>query len=1126
MNYPFPQTDRELAQKQLAYLGYTSNEVFLRFFYHSNNPKKKEDKGRKLNVLDWAEIASYQQNERGTHVVVNGASGGHEDKDIKQCAAIFCEWDDKPIEEQLLIWESLGFFEPTMTVYSGDKSAQPYWVFDTPINVKQWRELQRLLIQVMKADPQNKNPSRMLRLAGGWHVKPGREPRRTEIIQESGQKYSYQALKDRLENFDLKDKLANLTKNLESTPKKEPIAIKPQNPATRYEDIILPISHSIPIETCLSKDSRSLLESGCAQGERNGNGAKLARDLIGTANHLQALGQKYDGDPKLLLENYGSRCSPPLPNSEIESIWASAVKSNPTPSIPPEGVENCLRAWYWKNHVKSIGCYRGFSPSSNQPSTSSRLNLCDRIKRILSGYETESTQTAALMDLAADVRKSFNEIKNLARIIQSEGEQATEVVAAIESFTPIIKNCRKRLDILRYLNPLLAEPLIAKASAMPTAPEYLFNTLLPSCASRIGTSARIVIDPVSGYTQDCIFWTANVNHSGQAKTPPQKEVISPLEKMEGEAKDIYDTLLSDYEQDKKSEGKPPVRMRRLLSNVTTSTKIRIHQENPRGLLEYIDELVADYQRLNQYKGGGKGDDLQVELSFFNGAAINYDRHDARLFLSRTAFSKTGTYQWDTLARLMGDDVNFISSGYSARFLYCSILDAPPRYLDLLTPKMNSNFTETLEWLYEQLEGLPQQDYLLTREAKVLFQAWNHTLADDEREENYFGFSIVYAKIEAYAARIALWLHIVNAVCAGKLPERAISGETMRHAIEISSFYLWQQKLIHGNNAPTRKLEGIFFKVQTQAEKYFAKSKQGLNASFLKTRINALKGWAVEKIRTVVFKTLAAAGHGRIEGEGSEMKYFPLSPLLVDVGDKLVVSPIAQSLTNDEVQTTIGEIGELTNQEILSQIMSSNFVPPSETTAIAVPEITEQLDAQHNGQNVLDTSVHQFTNSEAESITIADVEGVGGSTNSPPTSPTANPVLLLLQLKTWVEIAEELQKDSQKLIDVMNQIDKEQKRKIASVLIEFLCKEPQSLKELNWIPIKMLNWIFKRLHFTISRIGGDSIEDARMEQVGNLSFVSVEGLGSSKELWVFCEASSGRNIPVFGTDGICGISVKN
>ena len=601
--------------------------------------------------------------------------------------------------------------------------------------------------------------------------------------------------------------------------------------------------------------------------------------------------------------------------------------------------------------------------------------MCDRIKTILASYETESAQTAALMDLATDVKKSFNEIKNLARIIHSEGEQATEVVAAIESFTPIIKNCRKRLDIRRYLNPILAEPLIAKAAAMPTAPEYLFNTLLPACASRIGTSSRIVIDPVSGYTQDCIFWTANVAHSGQAKTPPQKEVIYPLEKMEGEAKEIYDTNLADYEQDKKSDEKPPVRMRRLLSNVTTSTKIRIHQENPRGLLEYIDELVADYQRLNQYKGGGKGDDLQLELSFFNGAACNYDRHDARLFLNRTAFSKTGTYQWDTLAKLMSDDVNFISSGYSARFLYCSIFDAPPRYLDLLTPKANSNFTETLEWLYEQLEGLPQQDYLLTQEAKVLFQAWNHTLADDEREENYFGFSIVYAKIEAYAARIALWLHIVNAVCAGKLPEPTISGETMRCAIEISSFYLWQQKLIHGNNAPSRKLEGIFFKVQTQAEKYFAKSQQGLNASFLKTRINALKSWATEKIRTVVFKALAAAGHGRIEGEGSEMKYIPLSQQLVDVGAELVVAPIAQSIAPDEIQPIVGVIGDFTSVKNISEILKTPELPE---TSISI-----------------DTPlIHQFTNSEAQSIASSTIEPIGDSTNSPPIAPTPNLALLL------------------------------------------------------------------------------------------------------------------------------------
>jgi hypothetical protein len=105
--------------------------------------------------------------------------------------------------------------------------------------------------------------------------------------------------------------------------------------------------------------------------------------------------------------------------------------------------------------------------------------------------------------------------------------------------------------------------------------------------------------------------------------------------MESNAKLLHDVALADYEQQKNSDSPPPVRMRRILNNVTTSTKIRIHEENPRGLVEYLDELVADYQRLNQYKSG-KGDDLQLELSFWNGAGGNYDRQDARLFLGRTA----------------------------------------------------------------------------------------------------------------------------------------------------------------------------------------------------------------------------------------------------------------------------------------------------------------------------------------------------------------------------------------------------------------------------------------------------------------------------------------------------------
>jgi hypothetical protein len=133
------------------------------------------------------------------YVVVNGAGGrGHSDADIKQCCAIFCEWDDIPLAEQFEKWSSVGFVEPTFTIYSGEKSMQPYWLFDEPMAIEQWRELQVLLIEVMEADKSNKNPSRVFRLAGAWHVKPDRQPVKSEIVGESGIRYSYSDLRDRL----------------------------------------------------------------------------------------------------------------------------------------------------------------------------------------------------------------------------------------------------------------------------------------------------------------------------------------------------------------------------------------------------------------------------------------------------------------------------------------------------------------------------------------------------------------------------------------------------------------------------------------------------------------------------------------------------------------------------------------------------------------------------------------------------------------------------------------------------------------------------------------------------------------------------------------------------------------
>ncbi|PSB27929.1 AAA family ATPase, partial [Chlorogloea sp. CCALA 695] len=468
--------DQNQARQHLEYLGYESNNVYLRFFYHSNDPRKNNDKGRKCDRLDWEQIERYQTDGRGVYVVVNGALGGHEDKDITSGAAIFCEWDDRPIEDQLLHWETVGFLEPTFTIYSGDKSAQPYWVLDKPLeDLEQWRTLQQLLIKVMKADPANKNPSRVFRLAGGWHVKPGREPKRTQIVQESGQKYSYQELKDKLTALAVpeSESAMPLLENCKPrTPESRFLAS-----TTRYEDISLPVPQAVPIEVCLAKESRNLLQSGQANGSRNQSGAALARDLIGTANYLRSIGQDFDGDEWQLFTDYCHRCPPGGGWNESEwlMVWKSAQSDNPSPSCRAEGVETCVKAWYWNNHVKQTrtGC----------DSASARSGLRSLTSTLNSGNVVMMRAKTSTLEAAVDQARVVLQTKHteLTENIELEKVRQTCGMSGYDWERKIIKPLKKELDGDRFrldlLNLLAIDDEVERIRQQAIlAPKYQMST--------------------------------------------------------------------------------------------------------------------------------------------------------------------------------------------------------------------------------------------------------------------------------------------------------------------------------------------------------------------------------------------------------------------------------------------------------------------------------------------------------------------------------------------------------------------------------------------------------------------------------------------------------------------------
>ena len=178
----------------LKILGKDKNTVRLRSFYPKGHPLKNTDRGKKSNAdIDW--ITQCQIEGRGVYVVVN--DGGDTDSEITACRALFVEWDDRPKSEQVDLWRTLGLKEPTLQIDTGGKSIHNYWVLKKTIDPKTWRPIQERLLDYADADRALKNPSRVMRLPGTFHMgDDGTKREMTKIINSCDQKYTVKDIED------------------------------------------------------------------------------------------------------------------------------------------------------------------------------------------------------------------------------------------------------------------------------------------------------------------------------------------------------------------------------------------------------------------------------------------------------------------------------------------------------------------------------------------------------------------------------------------------------------------------------------------------------------------------------------------------------------------------------------------------------------------------------------------------------------------------------------------------------------------------------------------------------------------------------------------------------------------
>jgi hypothetical protein len=884
---PPPQcVEQQQAIAHLQALGYSeSTPIYLRCF-PQNKGSARNLQGT-LADFPWTDLQQLQQQGYGVYFVANGQ--GHKDADVHEGRLIFFEHDNLEKAVQQELWKTLGLPVPTLQVDTGGKSIHSYWRLTLPCAVEQWRELQADFLEFADADRSIKNPSRVMRLAGFAHQSTGQM---ATIVSNSGQVYAYEELR----------------------------AIVPR----RGQPLSI-----VPLEVCLTRADRSLIQHGASAGQRNTCGAKLARNLIGTERYLQQQRQRYEGTARQLFEDYRLRCQPPLSPKEANQVWRRAEADNPTPSLTESAIANCIAAWVKQTDHKSSQQPSNVLPLRPAPTpegTSEKIKAL--LQQGLSGTKLQAERIALRAQTTIPERE-FNDLWQVSDRELQQQETRDETKADLDKLLEI---GRYELGLKGILPDALAVPLERQSTLLGSTPAAMLLTLLPVVASLAKVGTKLELIQATGFYALPILYTGIICESGGAKSPTQKIILKPLLELQSDADRDYHQQFQDWEAlALEANKKPPKPLPReyMTQDVTREAIGLIQSQQPdRGFIGWLDELSAIIGSQNQYRNG-RGTDREALLTGRDGTGIKVNRASGkRIVSSVSAYSITGGTQPDTLRSLMGDFSD--GSGQWARFLWCLMPIKRTPYPEPQDATISAQITAKLDQTYRRIEDFAPIIYKFTSKAQTLYHEWYDALDERRVQESRQSLRSVYAKAKGNTGELALLLHLTNAAIAGAQPAPQISVETLQAAIRVMKFCLGQVRLIHGlGDEMNGTLPPLLAKIIELSGR-----KGWITARDTKNGIRGLKATAPDQIRDM-FSELVSMEHGEIAGVGIRVKFRAKAVDPVDTSSQPLST--GETLIYKQLQDTVDKIFDVSRNPALPSGLgneSAHLVSTVPTTSTA------------------------------------------------------------------------------------------------------------------------------------------------------------------------------------------------
>ena len=333
--------------------------------------------------------------------------------------------------------------------------------------------------------------------------------------------------------------------------------------------------------------------------------------------------------------------------------------------------------------------------------------------------------------------------------------------------------------------------------------EYMMASLLVAVSTAIGNAVNIRIR--GGWISNSALYMILIGRPGTGKTPPLDFAFRPIRKHDAQAVKQFKLEMEQYNnliesnKGKKENTTPlpdkPILQRTIISDFTPEALMRALDDNHRGVVVYVDEIMGMFNAVKQYS---RGQLIEQLLTAFSGKPLDISRCSmpVPIHIEYPFINIVGTMQITRMHEL-------IEKGYKENGLLDRIIFVYPSSQEISDWQLDEDssfasfekYSNMWESIFNKVIDLPFSDndnvqsiLDFSPEAKAYFTNWrnNAIRAVNQIQDDGLVDSRVI-KAPMITARLALVLQILRWAC-GEVHKDFVDIDSTKSAIALSKYF--------------------------------------------------------------------------------------------------------------------------------------------------------------------------------------------------------------------------------------------------------------------------------------------------------------------------------------------------